>query len=287
MTDPVDGYRLVLDVQALQSRQHAERGIGRYVAEHAAALLAASAPIAALALNPLLPTPELPPAISASGLLAWNTPSLVRDASHHGPVAYHVMSPFEDIRPVDGVVTPHGILGADALVVTLYDAIPFVMADAYQRGWWARQFLRRRARLITSADLVLAISESTARDAVEVLGVEPERVAVIGGAASPFFRPEEPGDDPTALLSRSLPLLRRPYVLTVSGDDPRKDPETLMAAFARLPHDVRHEHQLVIVCTITPEAAAKWRGFARRNGLRGDELVLTGYVGDEVLRALY
>ncbi len=288
MTDTEVGHRLVLDVQALQSPHHAERGIGRYVADHAAALLAAGAPVAALVLDPLLPAPVAPdPVLAASGLLAWNTPAAMRAAAVEGPVAYHVMSPFEDARPVDGVVTPHGVLGADALVVTLYDAIPFVMADAYQQGWWARQFLRRRARLVRAADLVLTISANTGRDAVEVLGVDPGRVAVIGGAVSSFFGPAEPGDDTDALLSSSIPTLRRPYVLSVSGDDPRKDPETLIAAFARLPRDLRREHQLVIACTVTPEASAKWRRRADDEGLGDDDLVLTGYVTDDELRALY
>jgi len=138
--------------------------------------------------------------------------------------------------------------------------------------------------LIRSADLVLSISESTARDAVSVLGVEPERVAVIGGAASPFFQRAEHADD---LLAGSFPSLRKPYVLSVSGDDPRKDPETLIAAFARLPHAVRREHQLVIACTITPEASAKWLQFAQDEGLGPGDLVITGYVSDLELRALY
>jgi len=288
MTDPGIGYRLVLDVQALQSPRHAERGIGRYVAQHAAALVSAGAPVSALTLNPLLPVPAaIDPALAASGLLTWNTPDVMRAASLEGPVAYHVMSPFEDMRPVDGVVTPHGVLGADALVVTLYDTIPFVMADDYQQGWWARQFLRRRAHLIRSADLVLAISESTGRDAVRVLGIEPERVAVVGGAAAAFFRPEGHGDDADAALSRSIPSLRRPYVLSVSGDDPRKDPETLIASFARLPAGLRRDHQLVITCTITPEVSAKWLRCAREQGLDDNDLVLTGYVPEHTLRALY
>lgn len=288
MTAPAVGHRLVLDVQALQSPHHAERGIGRYVGDHAAALLAAGAPVEALALNPSHPAPATPPAaLAGSGLLTWNTPAVVRDAAERGPVAYHVMSPFEDLRPVDGIVAPHGLRGADALVVTLYDAIPFVMPEAYQRGWWARQFLRRRARLVDTADLVLTISESTARDAVDVLGVAPERVAVIGGAASDFFRPEQPGDDSAGLLARALPQLRRPFVMSVSGDDPRKDPDTLIEAFAMLPPDVRREHQLVIACTLVPAAEAKWRGTAHRHGLHDADVVFTGYVADDVLRALY
>ena len=120
-----------------------------------------------------------------------------------------------------------------------------------------------------------------------MLHVEPERVAVIGGAASPFFRPEDPADGCAELLARSLPSIVRPYVMTVSGDDPRKDPETLISAFSRLPRALRDAHHLVIACTITPGAAAKWRDHARRTGLPDDALVLTGYVEDSVLRALY
>jgi glycosyltransferase involved in cell wall biosynthesis len=280
--------RVVVDVQALQSVAHAERGIGRTVADHTSFLINAGAPIAACALNPLLPVPPvLPPAIAARGNLVWGSASVLRDIAAAGPFIYHLMSPYEDVRPSDALVARHTVGTADALVVTFYDAIPYVMPETYQRSWSARQFLRRRAALLRAADLVLTISQSSARDAVQVLGVHEDRVVVIGSGAPEHFRREQPGDDPDAIIRRVAPTLRRPFLLSVSGDEPRKDPLGLIDAFAALPPDVRRAHQLVIVCALRPHVVTVWQEHARSVGLGPDELVLTGFVDDDALRALY
>ncbi len=52
----------------------------------------------------------------------------------------------------------------------------------------------------------------------------------------------------------TLPQLRRPYVLSVSGFDARKDPGTLLRAFARLPHALR----------VAPSARHRVRSPSRR-----------------------
>jgi glycosyltransferase involved in cell wall biosynthesis len=280
--------RVTLDVQALQSVAHAERGIGRSVGAHTVALLRAGARIERCLLNPLLGTPRfLPAELASSGLLAWDTAREVDAVARGGAFVHHVMSPFEDVRPVDALVAPHVWRQASAIAVTLFDAIPYVMVGEYQRTWWNRQFLTRRAALIRSADLVCAISESAARDAIDVLGVDRDRVAVVGQGPSPVFRLPGRGENPAGHLARVLPELRRPFVLTVTGDDPRKDPLGLVDAYAALPADVRREHQLVMVCTLLPHTEQAWREHAARRGLTPTDVVFTGYVDDVTLLALY
>src|SRR5438045_4015887 len=178
--------RVTLDVQALQSPAHAERGIGRYVASHATALLAAGATVERCTLNPGLPAPHVPDALRHSGRVAWATERVFADVARDGPFVHHVMSPLEDVRPVDGLVTPPAFARASAIVVTLYDVIPYVMSE-YRQSWWNRQFLRRRAALVRSSDLVLAISHTAARDAIDALDLDPDRVVVIGAATSDTF----------------------------------------------------------------------------------------------------
>jgi glycosyltransferase involved in cell wall biosynthesis len=279
--------RVTLDIQALQSVAHAERGIGRYVADHASALLAAGAPVERCLLNPLLPPPHLPDALDASGRVAWATERVFAQVAEGGPFVHHMMSPFEDVRPADGLVARPAYSRARALVMTLYDVIPYVMAGEYQRSWWNRQFLRRRAALLRTADLVCAISQSAARGAVEVLGLDPDRVTVIGAAAAEHFRPPGPDEDVVSVLRARVPAITRPYVLTVTGDDPRKDPLGLIDAYAALPRGVRDAHQLVMVCTLLPHTERMWRDHAARRGLAPGDVVFTGFVDDATLRACY
>jgi glycosyltransferase involved in cell wall biosynthesis len=271
---------VTLDIQALQSVAHAERGIGRYVGAHASALLEAGAPVQAFTLNPLLRGPRaIPDALHATRRVQWATERTFASVAAGGPFVHHVMSPFEDVRPADALVTQPAYARASAVVVTLYDAIPYVMPE-YRASWWNRQFLRRRAALVRSADLVCAISQSAARDAVDALALDPDRVTVIGAAVPDEFRPAAPGAAPQ-------PRRARPYVLTVTGDDPRKDPLGLIDAYARLPRTLRDAHQLVMVCTLIADTERAWREHAASRGLGADDVVFTGYVDDARLRALY
>ncbi len=271
---------VVLDVQALQNPMHRDRGIGRYVVAHVDALLDVGAPVAALTLNPDHPAPpSLPYRWLDAGLVRWNEPSLARELSERGFV-YHVMSPFEPAVPEDGVVAPHMLEASDALVVTLYDAIPFVFPEWYQRDDSSRSFYRRRAELLRVADAVLAISWHTRRDAIQRLTLTPPRVHYIGSGPAPR--------DDTAGPSTTASGVQRPFVLTVTGwGEPRKNPSSLFAAYAALPAPVRAAHQLVVVCDLPDEGRAAWNRELRALGLGDDEVVLTGRVEQATLDALY
>lgn len=281
---------IVLDVQALQSEAHATRGIGRYAGELAAALLDAGAPVHTFACNPAVApaAPEVvPEAVRTSGLLAWNTPERIRAASERGPLVYHIVSPFEATRRPDEVVAAHAFDAAAIVAVTLHDAIPFQFPERYQVTLAQRRFFARRAQLVRNADVVLTNSRHTAADAVRLLDVEPAKVHLAGTGGSAFFTPADPGEQTTASRVVPVPNLHRPYVLSVSGFDARKDPETLIRAFARLPRGLRRGHQLVLVCDLPPEGRAAWEKVVADCGLTDVDVLLTGRVDDQVLRDLY
>src|SRR4051812_32639584 len=232
MPTPV-GPAVVVDVQALQNPLHRDRGIGRYLRAHVDALLDAGAPVAAIVLNPDQPAPrEVPRRWVDAGLVRWNEPALARELAPGGFV-YHITSPFEPAIPEDGVVVPHMLEAADAIVVTLYDVIPFVFPEWYQRDDQSRAFFRRRAALLRTADLVLAISQHTRRDAIERIGVQPRCVKYVGSGPSvrDARRTGQPVDG-----APLPPAVHKPYVLTVTGwGEPRKNPHSTFAAFAELP----------------------------------------------------
>src|SRR5207237_5601189 len=112
------------------------------------------------------------------------------------------------------------------------DAIPFEFPERYQVTLAQRRFFARRAALVRNADIVLTNSAHTATDAVRILDVDPARVHVAGTGGSAFFTPADRNESVNGAVSP--PQLHRPYMLSVSGFDPRKDPETLIRAVARL-----------------------------------------------------
>jgi glycosyltransferase involved in cell wall biosynthesis len=60
-----------------------------------------------------------------------------------------------------------------------------------------------------------------------------------------------------------------------------------IAAFAKLPGDVRSRHQLVIVCPLSEEFTTNHKRQAKLLGLADNDVVVTGFIPDADLRALY
>lgn len=281
--------RAFLDIQAVQGTFHPRRGIARYVTEYCRALLAAAPErLSALALNPMLPPPAgLPYELAHARHVVWNTAETLTEAARTGPILYHVLSPFELTHPVESVVPPHALNGGVPIVCTVYDLIPEALPGLYEAGSDIERMHWIRRDVLKRADLLLAISERTKADAVERLGVDEDRVVVVGAGASEYFRPPYADESPRDLLAVEQPALTRPYVLTVTGWDWRKNTELLIDAWAHLPVSVRGDRQLVIACTLLPEVRTRWSQRVVERGLEPSDVVLTGFVPDPVLRALY
>jgi glycosyltransferase involved in cell wall biosynthesis len=269
--------RLYLDLQAAQSAAHAERGIARYSVELTRALLRGGAPVDTIALSPHLPPPRgLPADVADSPTLGWRTSASLLDAARRGPFAYVLLSPIELELPTRRTIPEAAITRADALVAVVYDLIPLVFADRYLASPQLRAAYEARLALVRQADLLLTISEHTRRDVVQHLDVPADRVRTIGGGVSPWFSP--------GAVSSPRP---RPYVLSVSGWEWRKNTERLIHAFGRLAPEVREGRQLVIACAVPPEGERAWHAEAEAAGLDDGQLVVTGYVDDDQLRSLY
>jgi glycosyltransferase involved in cell wall biosynthesis len=221
--------------------------------------------------------------------LAYNAeqPDETRPGRYEASV-YHVMSAFEPGVSTEAMWPSWARRPEVSLVVTVYDLIPLIFSEHYLADPQTRVAYRARADLIRHADGILAISRSTATDVVERLGVAPDRVHVIHAGATNIFGPMYAGADAAwTHLHRALPAVRRGFVLYVGGFEFRKNLEGLIAGYARIPREVRARHQLVIACRLTPEQMALLRRVADDEGLGARELVLTGYVSDVDLGALY
>jgi glycosyltransferase involved in cell wall biosynthesis len=281
-------WRPYLDLQTVQSRGFAERGIPRYATGLSIELLRAGVPVAGLGLNPNHPFPQhLPPELGHAPQLMWNTAVSLGKVRADGPFLFHVMSPFE--RPVvTASALPDQVVGTDVPIVCMvYDLVPD-MTGALAPGSRDERFHLIRNRLLARADFLLALSEATRRDVIEHLGVHPDRVAVVGAATSSSFRPPARGERPRALIERHIPRIKRPFLLSVSAWLPHKNTEFLVEAFARLPEELRRSLQLVIACTLPADKLIGWEKHAVEVGLRPhDDVVFTGFVPDDVLRALY
>jgi glycosyltransferase involved in cell wall biosynthesis len=241
--------------------------------------------------------PLLPPGHFAA--YTHTTPGTLPGCAHaHAPVAsalinhaYQALSPdavvfatpFEGWREQSEAAVPYRAVPGALRVAVLYDFIPWLFPQQYlhnMNGY--KQWYERRLEALHQFDLLLAISEATRRDAIDVLGISPERVVTISGAASPKFRLMRDGRQAAQHIARFR--ITRPFVLYTGNGDYRKNLDGMLQAYARLPNALRTTHQLVL------NQVGELHAFRRKMhavGLSDEEVVVTGHITDNELISLY
>lgn len=168
--------------------------------------------------------------------------------------------------------------------VIAYDLIPMLFPDRYlPDGHIHSAWYRKRAKQFARFDLYLAISDATRRDLIDILGIQPDRIAVIGAGLDDEFR--EIGEiDRSGAAARLRSLgVTKPYVLTVGNADWRKNCIGAIGAFAGLPEDLRRSHQLVLTRVGDDVISA----LAGRYSNVADSVLILDTVSDTVLKDLY
>jgi glycosyltransferase involved in cell wall biosynthesis len=302
--------RIVVDLQGAQTASR-YRGIGRYSAALAASVVrnagghevwfvlngAFGAELSAVraGLEALVPPTRIrvydPPAPVAEHEPAnlWRTRAaeLVREhvIASLRPDAVLVTSLFEGY--VDDAATSVHLLDETPTAVVLYDLIPLLNPEAYLSDPGMARYYQRKLEHLRRSELLLAISDHSRSEAIHALGVDADRVVTISTAVDEDFAQHPMADaDAQALLGR-LGVMR-PYVLAAPGGfDPRKNMDGLIRAYGQLPGPLRASHQLVITSDTTAQERAKLEKVAELAGLSPGDLVLTDYLQDHDLKALY
>jgi glycosyltransferase involved in cell wall biosynthesis len=269
------------DIQGVQSAAHGERGISRYLTELSRALERwHPGSVARYLLDPQLAVPGSIEPLAATGKVTFTDRANPGEAS-----IYHVGSPFEFIS-LDRIWPRFAHRTGMRLVVTLYDLIPAIFPEIYLQSPEVEVWYRTRLGLVRRADRVLAISQATANDAIERLGVPEERVVVAGAGVSERFQPATDRGAAFSELRKRFPWLGEAYVLYTGGIEPRKNIDRLLEAYAGLPSQLRTRHQLVIVCRVQPSERALLDARLRRLGVTG-QVRFPGFVPDDDLLRLY
>lgn len=305
----------VLDLQACQCVSR-HRGIGRYSLSFARAVLeAAQDHRVSIFLNGRFPdaaqhiAADLGSLVPPDRILVWTPegPTAECDAANRGrreateqarerylanlrPDLVHVASVFEGF-PDDAITSIGAIPESPPAAVTLYDLIPLVYQEHYLQHQGRvhtalTDYYFRKLDYVRRARLVLAISEATRREAIDLLDLPPDRVVTISTAADAMFRPLARASIDVAGLQARLSL-ESDFVMYTGGPDQRKNIETLVGAWARVPEAVRVGQQLLVVCALSDEHRDRLRALARDRGLSPRDVCLPGYVSDQDLVSLY
>lgn len=120
-------------------------------------------------------------------------------------------------------------------VAVLYDLVPLRFANQYlpRTALISRASYEFQLRQIRRAHHLIAISEASRRDAIELLGIPPNRISVAYLAVDrERFKPSDSAYA-REQMARSYSI-ERPYFLYVGGFDDRKNLRRLVHAFSRV-----------------------------------------------------
>jgi glycosyltransferase involved in cell wall biosynthesis len=197
----------------------------------------------------------------------------------------HLSSLFEGVH--DDAVTSIGLMQAPHLTsVTFFDLIPLYDPDLYLGADFMRHFFYRRAQSLKRADLLLAISESARREAMEMLHIPGERIDVALLAAGSTFRKVDLSAAQEAAL-RSKYKLPKSFILYVGAIEARKNISLMIEAFAKLPAELQQATALVFGGGLHEPERLQLRMTAVRFDVDLAKIVFTGYIQEEDLAPLY
>ena len=166
--------------------------------------------------------------------------------------------------------------------VIFYDLIPFIHPKKFLVDNNTNKWYRRKITSLKRADILLSISNSARKEAIDYLNFPTERIVNISSAADESFNINK-----KSVHIKEKYYITRPFLMHTSAYEERKNFEGLIKAFSLLPKDFRSQYQLVLVCKLKPEQKFSLEKFIKNVNLDRDEVILTGYVSDEDLIALY
>lgn len=164
-------------------------------------------------------------------------------------------------------------------VVTIHDASVLDHPEWFSAGFaaWYRFLLPRLAK---NAVRILTVSEFSRKRLAETLSMDPERISVVPNGVDAKFETVQSKAAEAVLKRLGLP---RDYVLALGSLEPRKNISGLLSAWALLLSRKEIEEDVHLV------VAGGKSSLFRDAGLPAlpDRVVLTGYIRDQDLPALY
>ncbi len=208
------------------------------------------------------------------GKSLWRSYGIVSDLKRDGVQLYHGLSGELPIG-----IRKSGIKS----VVTIHDLI-FLRHPEFYNWLDTKIYAWKFRQTIREADHIIAVSECTKRDIIELGQVDESRISVIYQSCAPRFSAPNHGDCPRdsseAKIMGTVPVIPR-YILSVGSIEARKNILLAVKALPYLPEDI----SLVIVGRHT-KYTDQVTDYAKANHLDHRVRILHG-VSDEELPALY
>jgi len=202
------------------------------------------------------------------------------------PDIVHISSLFEGF--VDDIVTSIGQFSNDIPTsVTLYDLIPLINKRYLESHPSFKKWYFKKIDFLKKANLLLAISESSKKEAVEYLNINEDKIINISAAVDEKFRTISMSDDLRDKIFHKYNIEKPFMMYAPSGFDQRKNIDRLIDAFSKLPKGIKENYQLVITSKIPDGNKKDLEDKIVKAGLTKNNIVITGYVPNDELIAMY
>ena len=166
----------------------------------------------------------------------WRSRGIVRDLLRDRIDIYHGLS-----GELPMGIRKSGIKS----VVTIHDLI-FMRHPEYYHWWDAKIYAAKFHKTVKEADRIIAISERTKRDIIELGGVDPDIIDVVYQSCGSYFKNAANDNKKQEVNARYL--LPPRYIINVGTIEERKNILLAVKAMEQLPEDL----SLVIVGRSTP-----------------------------------
>jgi glycosyltransferase involved in cell wall biosynthesis len=157
-----------------------------------------------------------------------------------------------------------------------YDAIPYIYKERYLANSGIEKWYVGQVSELIRCDHVFAISKCSRDDAIKHFGIDSKKTSVI-----------ETGLEITEQSAESFEWnYGDKFVVSVLGEDPRKNKIGLLNAFVILINKYKYSGRLVIVYKQSDQEERINRELINDLGLNG-KVIFTGFISDEQLATLY
>ena len=164
-------------------------------------------------------------------------------------------------------------------ITVVHDLIPYVFPDVYFADKTIKKLNDRCKDDLHYFDRIIANSQASKDDIIKYAFIPQKRISVVYEDSAVQTLINEPTNSNLSSLG-----ITKDYILYVGGDEWRKNIDGLIEAFAYCNANIKKRYQLVVACKLhKPDF---YRAIIKKHNL-SDSVVLTGFVPDDMLHALY
>ncbi len=168
-------------------------------------------------------------------------------------------------------------------VGVLHDLIPMIFPEQCLFDLRYKENYEKTLEFLKGLDLILANSEATKKDAINLLGIEEEKIVVIHAGISSKFKKLEKIE---VKKIKEKYNITDPFILFAGGIDFKKNIEGVLEAFSMLPSKFKDKYQLVVVGKIDDNTKKYFLNISEKYKILS-KVVYTNFISEEDLIQLY